>query len=69
VKAHNDNLGNEIADQLVQNAASRRDGETSYSRIPKSAVIKVIQEKVNYSGNKNGMFQPRGKQQNHFFQT
>ena len=66
MKAHNDNLGNEIADQLVQNAASRRDGETAYSRIPKSAVKEVIQEK---GGNKNGMFQPKEKQQNHFFQT
>jgi len=45
VKAHNDNLGNEIADQLAKKAASRRDGETAYSRILKSAVIKVIQEK------------------------
>ena len=45
VKTHNDNLGNEIANQLVKTAASRRDGETAYSRIPKSAVIKVIQEK------------------------
>ena len=44
VKAHNDNLGNEIADQLAKKATSRRDGETAYSRIPKSAVIKVIKE-------------------------
>ena len=29
VKAHNDNLGNEIADQLAKNAASRKDGETA----------------------------------------
>jgi ribonuclease HI len=45
VKAHNDNLGYEIADQLAKKAASRRDGETAYSRIPKSAVVKAIQEK------------------------
>jgi catechol-2,3-dioxygenase len=45
VKVHNDNLGNEIEDQLAINAGSRRDGETAYSRIPKGAVIKVIQEK------------------------
>ena len=44
VKAHNDNLGNEIADQLAKKATSRRDGVTAYSRIPKSKVIKVIQE-------------------------
>ena len=29
VKAHDDNLGNEIADQLAKNAASRKDGETA----------------------------------------
>ena len=45
VKADDDNLGNEIADQLANNTASRRDGETVYSRIPKSDVIRVIQEK------------------------
>ena len=42
VKAHNDSLGNEIADRLAKNAASRKDGETAYSRIPKSEEIKVI---------------------------
>jgi len=42
VKDHNDKLGNEIADQPAKKAASRRDGVTAYSRIPKSAVIKVI---------------------------
>jgi len=45
VKAHNSNVGNEIADQLAKKAASGRDGKTAYSRIPKSAVIKAIQEK------------------------
>jgi len=45
VKDHNGNLGNELADQLAKNAASTRDGETAYSRIPKNSVIKVIQEK------------------------
>ena len=29
VKAHNDSLGNERADQLAKNAASRKDGETA----------------------------------------
>ena len=66
VKARNDNLGNELADQLAKNAASTRDRKTAYSRIPKSAVKEVIQEK---GGNKNGIFQPKGKQQNHFFPT
>ena len=45
VKAHNDNVGNEIADLLAKKATSRRDGETAYSRIPKSAVVKVMQKK------------------------
>jgi ribonuclease HI len=40
VKAHNDNLGNKIADQLAKNSASRRDGETTYRELRK-----VIQEK------------------------
>jgi ribonuclease HI len=44
VKSHNDNLGNELADKLAKNAANRRDGKTAYRRIPKSAVINVIQE-------------------------
>jgi len=42
VKAHNNNVGNEIADQLAKKAASGRDGKTAYSRIPKSAVTKVM---------------------------
>jgi ribonuclease HI len=44
-KVHNDNLRNEMADQLAKDAASNRDGETVYSKIPKSAVIKEIKEK------------------------
>jgi ribonuclease HI len=45
VKAHNDNRGNEMADQLAKEAASRSDDETVYSRIPKSAIIKKIKER------------------------
>ena len=45
VKAHNNNLGNEIADQLAKEPASGIDGKTAYSRIPKSVMIKAIQEK------------------------
>jgi ribonuclease HI len=45
VKAHNDNIGNEMADRLAKQAAGRRDGETAFSNMPKSAVIKAIQEK------------------------
>jgi len=45
VKAHNNNVGNETADQLTKKAASGRDGKTAYRRIPENAVIKAIQEK------------------------
>jgi len=44
VKAHNDNFWDELANQLAKKAASRREGETAYSKILKSAVIKVIQK-------------------------
>jgi ribonuclease HI len=45
VKAHNDSIGNEMADRLAKQAARRGDGKTAFSNIPKSAVIKAIQEK------------------------
>ena len=44
VKAHNGNVGNELADQLAKKAANSVEGETAYSKITKSAVIKRIQE-------------------------
>jgi hypothetical protein len=34
-----------MADRLAKQTARRRDGETAFSKIPKSAVIKAIQEK------------------------
>jgi hypothetical protein len=34
-----------MADKLAKDAASNRDGETVYSKIPKSAVMKEIKEK------------------------
>jgi hypothetical protein len=34
-----------MVDQLPKDAASNRDGETVYSKIPKRAVIKEIKEK------------------------
>jgi hypothetical protein len=43
VKAHNDNLGNELADQLAKKAANSGEGETAYSEIPKRSVIKEMQ--------------------------
>jgi hypothetical protein len=45
VKAHNNNLGNELAGQLTNKAANSGEEETAYSKIPKSAVIKEIQGK------------------------
>jgi len=45
LKARNDYVGNEIADLLTKKAAGGRDGKTACSRIPKSAVIKLIQKK------------------------
>ena len=69
MNAHNDNLGNEIADQLAKNAASRRDGETAHNRIPESAVIKVIHEKGELQWQQEWNVSTKGKQQNIFFQA
>jgi ribonuclease HI len=44
VKAHNDNYGNELADQLAKEAASRSETEIVYNKIPKSAVIRELNE-------------------------
>jgi len=44
VKAHNDNFGNELADQLAKEAASSSEAETAYNKIPKSAVAKELKE-------------------------
>jgi len=69
MKDHNDDLGNELADQLAKNAASTRDRETAYSRIPKNAVIKVIQEKGELQWQQEWNVSTKGKQQNIFFQA
>jgi ribonuclease HI len=42
VKAHNNNLGNGLADQLAKKAANSGE-ETAYNKIPKSAITKEIQ--------------------------
>jgi ribonuclease HI len=42
VKAHNDNLGNELADQLAKEAACDNSLQTTYHKYPKSAVIREI---------------------------
>jgi ribonuclease HI len=44
VKAHNDNYGNQLADQLAKEAASRSEAEIVYNKIPKSAVIRELKE-------------------------
>jgi len=42
VTAHNDNYGNELADQLAREAASGNEAEIAYNKIPKSAVIREL---------------------------
>jgi ribonuclease HI len=44
VKAHDDNYGNELADKLAKEAASRSEAETAYNKIPKSTVIRELKE-------------------------
>jgi len=44
VKAHDDNFGNKLADQLAKEAASSREAETAYNKIPKIAVAKELKE-------------------------
>jgi ribonuclease HI len=44
VKFHNDNRGNELADQLAKEAASSNVAETDYNKIPKSAVARELKE-------------------------
>ena len=44
VKAHNNNFGNELADQLAKEAASSSKAATAYNKIPKSAVAKGLKE-------------------------
>jgi len=43
-KAHKDNYGNELADKLAKEAASRSEAEISYNKIPKSVVIRKLKE-------------------------
>ena len=42
VKAHNDNLGNEFADQLAKEVASDNNLQTTYHKYPKSAVKREL---------------------------
>ena len=67
MKAHGDNFGNELADKLAKNAASRREGETAYSKIPKSTVIKVIQEEGELEWQKEWNVSTKGKITKSFF--
>jgi hypothetical protein len=67
VKAHNDSFGSELADQLAKKAASRREGETAYSNIPKRAVIKVIQEEGELEWQKERNASTKGEITKSFF--
>jgi len=44
VKAHNNIYGNGLADQLAKEASTSREGETIYSKIPKTEVFKELKE-------------------------
>jgi ribonuclease HI len=44
VKAHDDNYGNKLADQLAKEAASSSKAETAYNKIPESAVVRELKE-------------------------
>ena len=43
-KAHNENCGNELADQLAKEAASGNEADIAYNKIPESAVIRELKE-------------------------
>jgi hypothetical protein len=66
VKAHNDNFGNELADQLAKKAANS-EGETAYSKIPKSVVIKEIQDEGELEWQKEWTASTKGKITKTFF--
>ena len=44
MKAHDDNYGNELADQLVKEAASSNKVEMAHNKIPKSAVVRQLKQ-------------------------
>ena len=44
MKAHDGNYGNELADKLAKEAASRSEAEIAYNKIPKRAVIRELKE-------------------------
>ena len=44
VKAHNNNYGNELSDQLAKEAASGSEVDIAYNKITKSAVIRELKE-------------------------
>jgi ribonuclease HI len=54
VKAHDDNYGNELADRLAKEAACGSDVDTSYIKIPKSAVTSELKEKLYKCDKVNG---------------
>jgi ribonuclease HI len=44
IKAHVEHHGNELADQIAKEAASSRDINVCYKRIPKSAVLRELND-------------------------
>jgi len=44
MKAHNNNSGNELADQLAKEAACDSELKITYNKYPKSAVINELKE-------------------------
>jgi ribonuclease HI len=61
VKAHDGNHGDELADHLAREAAGSSEADTAYIKIPKSAVINDLMEKVYKCGKETGTPQPREK--------
>ena len=67
VKAHNDDFGNELADQLAKKAANSGEVETAYSKIPKSVVIKEIRDEGELEWQKEWNVSTKGEITKTFF--
>jgi hypothetical protein len=67
VKAHNDDFGNELAYQLAKKAANSGERETTYSKIPKSVVIKEIRDEGEQEWQKEWKTSTKGEITKTFF--
>ena len=67
MRAHNDNLGNDIADQIAKYAALRRGGENAFSSFPKSVALNVIQGNVQLEWQKEWKHSKKGGFQKSYF--